>query len=140
MKKIEVNDFCLKKFVIFVDLGPFSGESFKICSKWPFYPEIIIFEKVKKFQNSSMILWEMASDLLKYGHIRPPLHSSGLNFFSTNLLTPAATLASHLGESPAQYPNPANNTINEMQYNIVAPAVNTNSWNKIRLLHNMKIH
>ena len=44
-----------------------------------------------------------------------------------NLLTPAATLASHLAELPAQYPNPANNTINEMQYITVAPAVNINS-------------
>ena len=43
------------------------------------------------------------------------------------LLTPAATLASHFGTLPAQYPNPANNTINEMQYITVAPAVNINS-------------
>jgi len=32
-EKIEVYDFCLKKCVIFVELGPFSRQSFKIFSK-----------------------------------------------------------------------------------------------------------
>ena len=73
LKKIEVYEFRLKKFVNFFKLGPFSGQSFKICSKLLLYPEINInFEKVKKFKNSSMILREMASDLLSCGHIRPP--------------------------------------------------------------------
>ena len=81
LEKIKTNDFCLKKFVnfcwphmwIFVELGPFSGRFFKICSKWLFDPgPNIIFEKVNKFQDSIMILREMASDLLSCGHIRPP--------------------------------------------------------------------
>ena len=74
LKKIKVYDFSLKNFVNFVKLGPFSGQSFKISSKGLFDPgpNIIIFEKVKKFQISSMILQEMASNLLSCGHIRPP--------------------------------------------------------------------
>ena len=67
---------------IFVEFGPFSGQSLKICSKWLFYfgPNIIL-EKVKKLQNSSMILREMASNLLSRGHIRPPPAWFRVKFF-----------------------------------------------------------
>ena len=47
---------------------------------WP-WPNII-FEKVKKLQNFSMILREMASNLLSHGHIRSPLPGLGLNMLS----------------------------------------------------------
>ena len=51
-------------------------------SKWLFDPgPNIIFEKVKKLQNSSMILRESASDLLSRGHIRPPPPGLGLMIF-----------------------------------------------------------
>ena len=71
--------FASENLCIFVKLGPFSRQSFKICSKRLFYHGLnIIFEKVKKLQNSSMILREMASDLLSRGHIRPPPPGLGL--------------------------------------------------------------
>ena len=73
LKKIEVYDFASKFSEIFVILGPFSGQSFKICPKWLFYlgPNIIL-EKVRKFENIRIIPWEMAADLLSVGWIPPP--------------------------------------------------------------------
>ena len=69
--------FASKFSEIFVELGPFSGQSFKICPKWLFYlgPNIIL-EKVRKFENIWIIPWEMAADLLSVGWIPPPTPAS----------------------------------------------------------------
>ena len=72
-KKSKFMIFASKFSEIFVELGPFSGQSFKICPKWLFYlgPNIIL-EKVRKFENIWIIPWEMAADLLSVGWIPPP--------------------------------------------------------------------
>ena len=77
-KKSKFMIFASKFSEIFVELGPFSGQSFKICPKWLFClgPNIIL-EKVRKFQNIWIIPWEMAANLPNSRCIIPPSHLLG---------------------------------------------------------------
>ena len=72
-KKLKFMIFASKFSEIFVELGPFSGQSFKICPKWLFYlwPNIIL-EKGRKFEKIWIIPWEMVGDILSSGCINPP--------------------------------------------------------------------
>jgi len=73
LKEINVNDFGLKIFVGFCPTRSIFWTIIQVMLKMTLLPTAyIIFEKVKKFQNSSKILWEMSGNFLNYGHTRPP--------------------------------------------------------------------
>ena len=85
-KKSKFMIFASKFSEIFVKLGPFSGQSFKICPKWLFYLGTnIILEKVRKCENIWIIPWETAADLLSVGWIPSPPASFRVKSFILGL-------------------------------------------------------
>ena len=76
MKKLKKNDFVIfdpKKSWSRLGLGWISGTPVKIVKKWLNYLVLgMFFDKVKKFCDHSMILWEMAGNLLTSGSFWHP--------------------------------------------------------------------
>ena len=80
MKKIDFVIFDPKKSWSRLGLGWISGTPVKIVKKWLDYLVLgMFFDKVKKFCDHSMILWEMAGVLLTNGLNQTSPHILGLS-------------------------------------------------------------
>ena len=99
-KKVDFAIFDPKKSRCLVGLGQISGKPVKVVKKlfYQLIPEMFM-DKVKNFCDHSMILWEMAGDLLTDVLPQPPLpHLLGLRIlpqkskFKLNPLYPVSLL------------------------------------------------
>ena len=85
-KKIDFVIFDPKKSWPRLGLGWISEKRAKIVKKFFDYLVLGMFmDKVKKFCEPSLILWEMAGNLLTIGQNPPPPHLLGLNHLAAIL-------------------------------------------------------